>query len=64
MINNKLILVKRSNFTLFFFKAACYDNPGAERNFAGSGLDILRGIFQICVLNKFSNTSANNNVSL
>ena len=45
--------VKRSNFTLVFFKAACHANPGAERNFAGSSLYILIHIFL-----KFSNKSA------
>ena len=34
-INNISISVKRSNFTLVFFKAACHANPGAERKFAG-----------------------------
>ena len=29
VINNILISVKRSNFTLVFYKAACHDNPGA-----------------------------------
>ena len=33
-INNILMSVKRSIFTLVFFKAACHANPGAERNFA------------------------------
>ena len=41
-----------------FFKAACYANPGDERNFSGSSLYISRNIFL-----KFSNTSANNDVS-
>ena len=58
-INNISISVKRSNFTLVFLKAACYTNPVAAINFAGSSLYILRDIF----LN-FSNTTANNNVSL
>ena len=53
------ISVKRSNFTLAFFKGACHANPGAKRNFAGSSSYISRHIFR-----KFSNTSANNNVSL
>ena len=35
-INNISISVKRSNFTLVFFKAACHADPGTERNFAGS----------------------------
>ena len=34
-INNISISVKRSNYTLIFFKAACHANPGAEKNFAG-----------------------------
>ena len=54
-----LILVKRSNFTLVFFKAAGHANPGAERNFAVSSLYISRNIFL-----KFLNTLANNNTSL
>ena len=58
-INNISISVKRSNFTLDFFKAACHAKPGAERNFAGLSSYIL-----IHILLKFSNTSANNNVSL
>ena len=33
-INNISISVKRSNFTLVFFKADCHANPGAKRNFA------------------------------
>ena len=44
-ISNISISVKRSNFTLVFFKAACRANPGAERNFAGSSSYILRHIF-------------------
>ena len=58
-INNISISVKRSNFTLVFFKAACHAKPGAEKNFAGLSSYIL-----IHILLKFSNTSANNNVSL
>ena len=52
MINNILISVKRSNFTLVFFKTASHGHQGAERNFAESSLYILRHIFR-----KFSNTS-------
>ena len=60
IINDISITIKISNFTLDFFKAACHHaNPGAEINFAGSSLYILTDIFL-----KFSNTSANNNVSL
>ena len=44
---------------MVFFKAACHANPGGEINFEGSSSYILRHIFL-----KFSNTSANNNVSL
>ena len=55
-INNISISVKRSNFTLVFFKAACHRNPGAERNFAVSSSYI-----SILILLKFSNTSGNNN---
>ena len=58
-INNISILIKRSNFTLVHFQAACNANRGAQRTFAGSSSYILRNIFL-----KFSNTSANNNVSL
>ena len=58
-INNILISVKRSNFTLVFFKAACYANAGAEKNRAGSSSYIIRHISL-----KFSNTSANNNAPL
>ena len=58
-INNISISVKKSNFTLVFFKSACHANIGAERNFKGSSSYILIHIF----LN-FSNTSANNNVLL
>ena len=57
--NNILVSVKRSNFTLFLFKAACHANPGAEGNYGGSSSYILRHIYQ-----KFSDTSANNNVRL
>ena len=49
------ILVKRSNFTLVVFTAACHANLGAERNFVGSSSYILRHLFL-----KFSNTSDNN----
>ena len=58
-IKNISISVKRSNFTLIFFKAAFHTNHGAERNFAGSSSYISRHIFR-----KFSDTSANNNVWL
>ena len=58
-INNISISVKRSNFTLVIFKAACHANLGAEKNVAGSSSDISRLIFR-----KFSITSAYNNVSL
>ena len=58
-ISNILISIKISYFTLVFFEAACHAKPGAARNFPGSGLYMLRLIFL-----KFSNTSANNNVSL
>ena len=58
-IDNISISVKRSNFTLVFFKAAYHANPGAEKNFAGSSSYIPIHIFL-----KFSNTSVNNNVSL
>ena len=58
-IDNIFISLKRSNFTLVFFKAACHANPRAERNFAESSLCILIKIFL-----KFSNTSAKNSVLL
>ena len=58
-INYMWILVKRSNFTLVFFKVACHASPGAKINLAESSSYISRHIFL-----KFSNTSANNNVSL
>ena len=35
-INSISISVNNSNFTLVCYKAACYANPGAERNFTGS----------------------------
>ena len=35
-IHSISISVKRSHFTLFFFKTACYANSEAERNFEGS----------------------------
>ena len=53
------ILVRRFNFTLVFFKAACHASPGGKINLAESSSYISRHIFL-----KFSNTSANNNVSL
>ena len=58
-INNISISVKRSNFTLVFFKAACHAYPGAERNLSGSSSYISIHTFL-----KFSNTSANKNVLL
>ena len=51
--------VKRSNFNLVSFKAACYGSARTEKNFAASSSYIFRRIFL-----KFSNTSAKNNVSL
>ena len=59
IINNISISVKRFNFTLAFLEAACHAYPKAGRNFAGSSSYISRHIFL-----KFSNTSANNKVSL
>ena len=35
-INNISISVNRSNFNLFFFKAACHANPEDGKNLAGS----------------------------
>ena len=52
------ISIKRCNFTFVFFKTACHANAGAERSFSGSGLYIIRHIFQ-----KFLNTPANNSLS-
>ena len=52
------ISVKRSNFTLVFLKAVYHANAEDERQFAGSSSYILIHLFL-----KFSNTSANNNVS-
>ena len=57
--HNISIPVKRSNFTLVFFKTACYAKPGAVWKQAGLCSYISRQIFS-----KFSNTPANNNVSL
>ena len=57
-INNISISVKRSYFTLGFFKAASHANPGAEIYFAGSSSYISRHVFL-----KFANISANNNLS-
>ena len=34
-INSISISVNNPYFTLFFFKAACHANPGAERNLTG-----------------------------
>ena len=41
-INNISILVKKSNITLIFFKAACHANHGAEKHFAVSSSYISR----------------------
>ena len=51
--------VNKSNFALVLFMAVYHVNPGAPRIRAGSISYISRQIFQ-----KFSNTSANNDVSL
>ena len=56
-INKILISIERSNFGLVFLKADGHANPGAERNFSGSGSYYSRHIFP-----KFSNTSADNNL--
>ena len=58
-INNISISVKRSNFTMVFFKAASHANLNTVRKRARSSSYILRHIFQI-----FLNASPNNNVSL
>ena len=39
------ISVKRSNFSLVFFKATCHGNQGAENGSAGSSSHISRDIF-------------------
>ena len=54
-VSNMSISVKRSNFTLVFFKAACHANPGAERNFAGSSSYISRHIYISKVLKLVAN---------
>ena len=56
--NNILILVKRSNLLLVFYKAACHANPGVVRKQAGSSSYVPRHLFR-----KYSNTVANNKVS-
>ena len=58
-INNISISVERSNFTLAFLKAACHANLGAVRNREMSRSHIPRHISR-----RFSNISANNNISL
>ena len=58
-IINISISVNRSNFTFFFFKAACHANPGAEEKISRSSPYISTAI-----LRKFLNTSASNNASL
>ena len=59
VINNILMLVKKSNFPLVFFNSTCHANPGAVRKQAGSSSYISKHIFQ-----KFSNASSNNNLLL
>ena len=54
-----MISVKKSKFTLVFYKTACHANPGAEKIFEGSSSYIPRHVFQ-----KIPNISANNYVSL
>ena len=58
-INNISTSVNKSNFTLMIFNSACHANPGAITKLSGSSSYISRHIFR-----NFSNTSANNNVSL
>ena len=48
-----------SNFTLVFFKQACYANPGADKKLTGSNPQT-----SIHLSLKISKTSANNGVSL
>ena len=50
--------VKRSNFTLVFFKATCRAKPGAVRKRTGSSSNMSSYI------RKFLSKSANNNVLL
>ena len=57
-INNMSVSINRSNFNLVFLKVGYHDNPGAEKNLAGSSLCILSHI-----LRQLLNTSASNNVS-
>ena len=54
-----LISIKRSNLSLVFLKAACLANVKAEWRFPGSSSYVLIPLF-----GKFSNTWANNNISL
>ena len=58
-ISNITISVKRSNFTLVFFKAAYHTNPFAVRKRARSSSNIPRHI-----LKKFSNTSVDDDALL
>ena len=43
--------VKRSNFTLFFFKAACDAKPGAMKKQGGSSSYVSRNIVQSFQIN-------------
>ena len=58
-INSISISFNRSNFTLAFFKAAYYANPGVERKWARSRSYISRYIFW-----KLLNTPTSSNASL
>ena len=58
-INKISISVNRSNFTLIFFEADSHAKPGAAIKRARPISYISRHIF-----GKFSNTFANNNISL
>ena len=57
-INSISISVNNSNFTFVFFKHACHANAGADKKWAGSSPYIPIHLFL-----KFSNTSANKNIS-
>ena len=59
IVNNISISVHKPNFTLVPFMAAYHVNPGALRERSSSSSFISRQTFQI-----FSNTSANNDMSL
>ena len=58
-INNISALIKRSNFTLVFFKTACCANPGAVRNraaFQDTYFDSSQ-IYQLTIMYHVVNTN-------